>query len=115
MPTFEIPIQATVLRALGTMQHSYGRVVDGEATHDIAAKHLELREGMRVTLYCEDGDDMLLLVDAVIVRDARGFAARPDGDTYRTERGLGPHSDGAALATEPPTKSESAIERGTCS
>jgi hypothetical protein len=65
------------LRCLGTLR-------------DIAALDVELREGMPVTLYMEDGDERgnptVLLVDAIVEeREKWGLVARVDPTTWRNE------------------------------
>jgi len=57
---------------------------------DVKALGVVLEPGMSVTLYMddpdEDGQPALLLVDAVVEQDGKGFVARVDDRTWRHER-----------------------------
>jgi hypothetical protein len=56
---------------------------------DLKALHVELEDGMLVTLYMDDPDEdgrpALLLVEAVVERDGQHFVARVDARTWRRE------------------------------
>lgn len=68
--------------------HRYSLSCQG-TLRDLNALGAELRHGMKVTLYMEDPDEngnmRLLLVDAIVEEDARGFVARADDATWRRE------------------------------
>jgi len=57
---------------------------------DLEASGVELRVGMTVTLYMDDrdqnGEPVLLLVDAVIEKEGSHFVARADKRTWREEK-----------------------------
>ena len=57
---------------------------------DLKALGIELEAGMAVTLYMddqdEDGQPILLLVDAIVEEYGKGFVARADKRTWRRER-----------------------------
>jgi hypothetical protein len=56
---------------------------------DLKRQGVELKVGMAVTLYTDDPDDdgpALLLVEAIVDNDGKGFLASVDESTWRREK-----------------------------